>query len=388
LNKADDGYIDWSKWQPGDRAASLMLRRPQAFQKILDQTNASIRGMTKTSITDIGNALADSIDLGLDAERAAVLIGRHVASPARALTIAITEQNRVMSIATIQRYREAELEKMEWHVSDPCDKCAQNAGVEVQIGNTFPSGATQPPAHPHCRCVLLPVIPGMNEEPDSMGIGGGLTPMPEGAAIVETPSNNYRVFTDKGTQRNEFIKYQLENKKFMELAYKKNGKETIGYQALKDYKSYGYGKINEYLRTGQVSPIEESRVKDYVKAIDKVMKASPGLPEPIITYRVLGQGNKATLIDKLFDGLRPGDVWIDPGYSSTSLNGKFIDTFKSGWVVEIENPQGTKGVMIDGLKSLDKYVNEEDEWLLPRNTNFEIIEINPTNRTMKVRVKQ
>jgi len=178
LNKADDGYIDWSKWQPGDRAASLMLRRPQAFQKILDQTNASIRGMTKTSITDIGNALADSIDLGLDAERAAVLIGRHVASPARALTIAITEQNRVMSIATIQRYREAELEKMEWHVSDPCDKCAQNAGVEVQIGNTFPSGATQPPAHPHCRCVLLPVIPGMNEEPSLAPTAPVITPSP------------------------------------------------------------------------------------------------------------------------------------------------------------------------------------------------------------------
>jgi hypothetical protein len=182
LNKADDGYIDWSKWQPGDRAASLMLRRPQAFQKILDQTNASIRGMTKTSITDIGNALADSIDLGLDAERAAVLIGRHVASPARALTIAITEQNRVMSIATIQRYREAELEKMEWHVSDPCDKCAMNANVEVQIGDTFPSGATQPPAHPHCRCVLLPVIPGMNEEPSLAPTTPVITPGPTPAS--------------------------------------------------------------------------------------------------------------------------------------------------------------------------------------------------------------
>ena len=180
LKKADDGYIDWSKWQPGDRAAALMLRRPQAFQKILDQTNTSIRGMTRTSITDIGNALADSIDLGLDAERAAVLIGRHVASPARALTIAITEQNRAISAATIARYKEAELEKMEWHVSDPCDKCAQNANVEVQIGDSFPSGATQPPAHPHCRCVLLPVIPGMNEEP---GIAQGNITSP-----VITPS--------------------------------------------------------------------------------------------------------------------------------------------------------------------------------------------------------
>lgn len=187
LNKADDGYVDWSKWQPGDRAAAIMLKRPKAFQQILDKTNASIKGMTNTSITDIGNALADAVELGLDAERAAVLIGRHVASPARALTIAITEQNRVMSAATINRYKEAELEKMEWHVSDPCDKCAQNANVEVVIGTSFPSGNTQPPAHPHCRCVLLPVIPGMNEEP---GIEQGNITAPvvtPGGAIEHQP---------------------------------------------------------------------------------------------------------------------------------------------------------------------------------------------------------
>lgn len=179
LNKADnDGYVDWANWQPGDRAAALMLRRPKAFQQILDQTGVSIRGMTKTSITDIGNALADAVELGLDAERAALLISRHVASPARALTIAITEQNRVMSAATIQRYKEAELEKMEWHVSDPCAKCAQNAGVEVPIGTSFPSGNTQPPAHPHCRCVLLPVIPGMEDEPEIPGATTVTPPSP------------------------------------------------------------------------------------------------------------------------------------------------------------------------------------------------------------------
>lgn len=165
LQKADNnGYVDWSKWKPGNLAAALMLRRPQAFQKILDQTGVTIAGLTRTSIDDIGNALADSIELGLDAEHAALLIKKHVASPSRALTIAITEQNRVISVATIQRYRKAELEKMEWHVSDPCDKCAQNAGVVVPIGTSFPSGNTQPPAHPHCRCVLLPVIPGMEDD--------------------------------------------------------------------------------------------------------------------------------------------------------------------------------------------------------------------------------
>jgi hypothetical protein len=232
------------------------------------------------------------------------------------------------------------------------------------------------------------------EDDDPMGIDGGLTPMPDGAPIVELPtesvSDGYRVFTEQGQQRNQFIKYQLENKKFMELAYEKPGTrgQTEGFYALRDYKSYGYGKVNEYLRTGQVSPLEVNYVKQNVAVIDKIMKNAPGLPEPIVTYRLIGQGNLATQIDELFDGLIPGDVWIDKGYSSTSLDGKFVETFKNGWLIEIENPQGTKGVMLDGLLGKNGYENKESEWLLPRNTNFEVIETNPTNKTMKVRVKQ
>lgn len=183
---ADDGYIDWRNWQPGDRATALMLRRPRAFQNLLEQTNATIKGMDRASLTDIGNALATTVELGLDAERASILIGKHVASASRALTIAITEQNRAMSAATIQRYKDADLQKMEWHVSDPCPKCAQNAGVEVPIGTSFPSGNTQPPAHPHCRCVLLPVIPGMNE--DEIAPTGTTLVTPPTPTVVPTPT--------------------------------------------------------------------------------------------------------------------------------------------------------------------------------------------------------
>jgi hypothetical protein len=183
---ADDGYIDWRNWQPGDRATALMLRRPGAFQRLLDQTNVTIKGMDRTSLADIGNALATTIELGLDAERASILIGKHVASASRALTVAITEQNRAMSAATIQRYKDAELEKMEWHVSDPCDKCAQNAGAVVPIGTSFPTGATQPPQHPHCRCVLLPIIPGMEE--DEVAPTGTTLVTPPTPTVVPTPT--------------------------------------------------------------------------------------------------------------------------------------------------------------------------------------------------------
>jgi hypothetical protein len=181
-NKATDTDIDWANWQPGDRAAALLLRPPKAFQQLLESQNITFKDFSDTTVRDIGNAIGEAIELGLPAERAAKKIMTHVANPARALSIAITEQNRAISYATINRYKEAGLDQMEWEVSSPCDKCAQNANQVVPIGQPFKSGNTQPPAHPHCRCVLLPVIPDFGAEPPVTG--ATLTPMPTGVAHV------------------------------------------------------------------------------------------------------------------------------------------------------------------------------------------------------------
>jgi SPP1 gp7 family putative phage head morphogenesis protein len=165
-NKADDIEINWDNWKPGDTATALRIKPTEGFIKYLEKVNADsyFKNFNKETVTNLGTALSDAIAAGLDAESAAVMIGRHVANPSRALTIAITEQNRAMSFSSIERYKDAGLQKMEWAVSDPCDICAKNDGQVIQIGQTFASGDQQPPAHPHCRCVLLPVIPGMEDD--------------------------------------------------------------------------------------------------------------------------------------------------------------------------------------------------------------------------------
>jgi len=177
--KADDGsYVDWSNWKPGDQASALLLRPPKAFQQLLQMQSITFKDFSDTTVRDIGNAIADAIELGMTAERSAKNIARHVANPARALSIAITEQNRAISYATINRFKESEIQKMEWQTSSPCDKCAQNQGQVIEIGGTFNSGSTQPPVHPHCRCVLLPVIPDFDE----------LDATPTGTTLVTPPS--------------------------------------------------------------------------------------------------------------------------------------------------------------------------------------------------------
>jgi hypothetical protein len=121
--------IDWSTWNPGDFAAALLLKPSKAFQRFLASFGIILKDITNTTVNDIGTALADALEQGLSANQAAKLIKNHVASPARALTIAITEQNRAMSAATINRYKEMQIGQMEWEVSDPCPKCAMNAGL-------------------------------------------------------------------------------------------------------------------------------------------------------------------------------------------------------------------------------------------------------------------
>ena len=161
--KAVEGSVDWSKWKAGDKVTALMLRKPKAFQKILDDMGISLKNMDKTSMDRIGTALADSIELGLSPTSAAKLINNAVGNPARALTIAITETSRVLNSAAISRYKDAGVESMKWMTvlavaggSVACEVCAPNNGVVVKVGDSFPSGNMQPPAHPHCRCALLP----------------------------------------------------------------------------------------------------------------------------------------------------------------------------------------------------------------------------------------
>jgi SPP1 gp7 family putative phage head morphogenesis protein len=165
LRKAADAAIDWSKWNPGDAATALLLDPPRAFQNIVDSTGGLIRGLDRTGYELIGTALSDSIRAGYSPKRAAKLIQDAVGSPARALTIAVTESSRVMNNAALGRYKDAGLEKVQWSTvlgggtSVACDKCASNDGQIVPIGSSFNTGNTQPPAHPHCRCNLRPVVP-------------------------------------------------------------------------------------------------------------------------------------------------------------------------------------------------------------------------------------
>lgn len=157
--------FDWANWKPGHRAAEALLRPKGGLDALLNRTKPiTIQGISQTSRERIGTILADALGLGLtDKQVAKEFIAAGIRGlskdPQRALTIANTEMNRAMSVASMDTYNELGLDQVEWFALEGCEYCEENAEAgPIPLGSEFPSGDTEPPAHPNCRCSVLPFI--------------------------------------------------------------------------------------------------------------------------------------------------------------------------------------------------------------------------------------
>jgi hypothetical protein len=200
-------------WTPGDEVSALILKPSKAFKRLLERQGITLKEMSNTTLRDIGNALGEAISLGLSPVQAANLINRSIADPSRALTIAITESNRVYIGQRLSpRYQRWQAHRR-WsgrHL-DPCDECAENDGEVVPIGGTFPSGDDQPPVHPHCRCALLPVIPDL-DAPNYTGgsvIEMSSTPSPKDETVIVRHINPHALQIASGWTNGRWSLYLL-----------------------------------------------------------------------------------------------------------------------------------------------------------------------------------
>jgi hypothetical protein len=358
LTKADE-YIDWANWKPGNRAASLLFRPTGAFKQILDNAGIVSKTIAKAGYDRIGTALSDSIAAGFSPGRAAKVIAAKIGDPARALTIAITEQNRAISMATIQNYQRFGLEKMEWSGANPCDLCAPNEGQVVTVGAAFKTGNTQPPVHPNCRCALLPYL----DESFYAEPTGGMTLTPIGGAAeaaepVFLTNRDYKVIgNEQAGQLGELARED--------------------YRALHSYKGGDYMRINGYLRGDEkwqkfgIDEIENARVKaifdDRISRIQNTIRATEPIKESFITYR----GVTGEFADEVWESA-PGSVFQDLGFVSTTSSKKKAIEFGGRTQLHIINPSGTQGLAIEGIIDAERHLKEY-EWLLPAGTKFEVV---------------
>lgn len=84
--------------------------------------------------------------------------------PAWADEVAVTETSRAVNEAARRVYEHAGIATARWLSENDtrvCPVCDRNeAAGPVLLGHPYPSGDVAPPAHPRCRCVLLPVLEG------------------------------------------------------------------------------------------------------------------------------------------------------------------------------------------------------------------------------------
>jgi hypothetical protein len=149
--------INWDNWKAGNRAAALLVNKPRGLSTLLDNRGITIQSINRTTMDRIGTRLANALAQGLPPSE--VDLSDFFDDSERALAIAQTEMSRAVATASRQLYEESGVELVEWIVADPCDLCQENADVSpIRIDDTFPSGDTEPPAHPNCVCDISPYV--------------------------------------------------------------------------------------------------------------------------------------------------------------------------------------------------------------------------------------
>ena len=154
------GIVDWSTWKPGLPSAAALVKPRGGLKQLLDSRKITVANeITRTKLDRIGTALSRSLSKGDTAKETAKAINAIIADPQHALTIAQTEMSRAMSVASRDSYESAKVEQVEWLVAEGCEDCQDNADASpIGIDDTFPSGDSEPPAHPNCMCALAPVF--------------------------------------------------------------------------------------------------------------------------------------------------------------------------------------------------------------------------------------
>jgi SPP1 gp7 family putative phage head morphogenesis protein len=352
LQKAGDSdYIDWDNWTPGDEVTAALVRPPDALQRLIEAGGSRIRGLEKETYNEIGSALGESIALGLSSRQASRLIQTHVQSASRALTIAITETNRVSSYAAMETYKEFGLEKHEWLPINPCDICALNDGAVVNIGSPFPSGVIQPPQHPNCRCALIPVIPDMSEQPNENGVVDVAPPAPAQTSI---DIGDFASPTKQGKRDYEYLLREMGEPS-----------EDLRYAAQR-WQGEDYRRIQGSLSGG--SPTGD--IKQLIDILDDAMQPL-GFDEMDLLYRGQTEGLSQLRIGDKFKSKLFQATTTDPitaaGFSKSSgsvVGG--IRTGESATILRID-AFGAKGLVIPG--------SSEFEVILARGTTFEVEDI-------------
>jgi len=157
---------DWGGWTPGDVGAARRVLSEDGLTEwlsdLLERSGVRIEQIAANRVDEVASVLADGLERGASVNEIATALRGILDDRNWATMVAWTETNRAQSAAALERYRGRGVTAVEWFTAQDqrvCKYCdANEAAGPVVLGMAFPSGETHPPAHPRCRCAILPVL--------------------------------------------------------------------------------------------------------------------------------------------------------------------------------------------------------------------------------------
>ena len=148
--------------------------------------------------------------------------------------------------------------------------------------------------------------------------------------------------------------------------------------------------VNSFLRTGQrgENNLSEDEILNTVDAMDSII-AQTETPRDMTLYRAIGTDGFST-----FENLKPGEVYTDNGFASTTPDTAQLWDFLPanegrGAVLQIEVPKGNQVLSVKKyFKNVDnRYapsvdILNENEHILPRGTKFQVTGIGLTRQSI------
>jgi SPP1 gp7 family putative phage head morphogenesis protein len=158
------GAAIWGGWTPGDvDAANLVLGHDglgAGLAQQLADAQITISSLGQGRFDELAQAIALSLERGDSSDTLARDLADILDNANWAELTATTEIARAVSAASMNTYAANGIEWVSWASADDgrvCSYCSENEDVgAIPFGNAFPSGETEPPGHPRCRCAIMP----------------------------------------------------------------------------------------------------------------------------------------------------------------------------------------------------------------------------------------
>lgn len=154
----DATTFDWAAGDASAAARILSTASADALARFKEESQAGVKDLADGRLAAIARVLAQAKARKTNARALAEALRDVLRDADWSRMTALTELVRASSVAAREAYEAAGITTWRW-VTEPgaCPTCLANETAPARtIGEAWPDGSDQPPAHPRCRCGCIP----------------------------------------------------------------------------------------------------------------------------------------------------------------------------------------------------------------------------------------